>query len=100
MKKISHICASILETIKGGQKFIFAWTPTTNELFELLKKKVAEQPILAFPTFNKIFTIECDASNLTTGAIISQEGRAIEFFSEKLNEAKRKYSSYVWNYMH
>ena len=27
-------------------------------------------------------------------AVLSQEGRPIAFFSEKLNEAKRKYSTY------
>ena len=60
----------------------------------MLKKKVMEKPILAFPDFQKIFTIECDASNLAIEAVFSQEGRPIALFSEKLNEAKRNYYSY------
>ena len=53
-----------------------------------------EKPILVFPDFQNIFTIECHASNLAIGVVLSQKGRPIAFFSEKLNEAKRMYSSY------
>lgn len=59
-----------------------------------LKQKVAEIPNLRFPDFNKLFTVECDASKLAIGAIFNQEGHPVAFFSEKLNEAKQKYSTY------
>jgi hypothetical protein len=38
--------------------------------------------------------VNCDASGSTIGEILSQEGKPITLFSEKLNETKRKYSIY------
>ena len=88
IRNFSLICAPILNTIKGGQKCRFIWTTEANEAFEILKQKVAQQPVLAFPDFNKVFQIECDARNIAIGGVLSQEDRPIAFFSEKLNEAK------------
>ena len=49
---------------------------------------------MAFPNFNKVFQVECDASGNAIGAVLSQEGKLVAFFSEKLNDAKREYSMY------
>lgn len=72
----------------------FQWTNASQRSFELLKQKVTEVSILTLLDFNKIFEVECDASSVRIGAVLSQEGRPIAFFSEKLNEERRKYSAY------
>lgn len=94
IKNFSHICAPLLDTIKGGRKVKFEWTTKEDEAFEYLKGRVAQFPILTLPDFNKLFTVETDASNLAIGAVLSQEGRSVAFLSKKLNEAKEKYNTY------
>lgn len=94
IKKFSHICAPLLNTIKGGRKTKFQWKTQEDEAFKYLKERIAQYPILALPTFKKLFTVEIDASNLAIGAVLSRDGRPVAFFSEKLNEAKKKYSTY------
>ena len=55
-----------------------------------MKRKITEQPVLVLPYFQKTFQVKCDASEFTIGAVLSQDDRTIAYFSEKLNEAKKK----------
>jgi hypothetical protein len=66
------------------------WTNEAEEIF----KKVVEAPILALSYFDKVFEVDCDFSHVGIGVVLSQVGRPIAFFSEKLNELRKDYSTY------
>jgi hypothetical protein len=51
--------------------------------------------------------MDCDVSIMGIESVLSQEGRLVEFFGEKLNEARQKLTTYesefyvvIWGLMH
>ena len=93
IRNFSKINAPIIDAIKKDRK-PFRWTLEAKINFHLLKKKVTEKPVLVLRYFNKPFEVKCDASRDAIGAVLSQDDRTLAYFSEKLNDTKRKYSSY------
>lgn len=63
----------------------FQWTPLAHTAFEHLKQLLSESPILALPDFSKPFVVETDASGTGIGAIISQGGYPIAYYSHQLS---------------
>ena len=91
IRNFSTIMSPITEILKSDS---FKWTNSAQKAFEHIKVLVTKAPVLALPDFNKLFVVECDASQNGIRAVLSQEGRPLEIFSEKLSDAKRRYSTY------
>ena len=75
----------------------FEWDPRCPDAFDLLKRKLTEAPVLAYPSFDKDFTLETDASILGIGAILSQaqdDGQLhpVAYASRSLSPQEANYS--------
>ena len=94
----SSICGPLTETMRGDRKE-FKWIIELENSFNLLKHKVIEQPILALSYFNRVFQVDCDASGTVIGAILSQEGRPISYFSKNWTIPKGSIMFMIKNFM-
>jgi hypothetical protein len=70
----------------------FKWEPEHTKCFDAIKRVIGREVLLAYPDFNAPFEIHTDASKTQLGAVISQGGKPIAFFSRKLNSAQLNYT--------
>ena len=75
----------------------FTWEKEHEDPFQILKTRLLQAPILAFPNFCRPFVIDTDASETALGAVLSQiivgEERPIAFESRVLSKMEVKYAT-------
>ena len=74
-----------------GSNTPWTWTGQQQAAFEGIKHALTRAPVLALPDPSKPYKVICDASDFGVGGVLTQDGRAIAFFSRKLNAAERNY---------
>src|SRR5271156_3241627 len=77
----------------------FEWTQERQDIFELLKKKFQESPVLQMPDMTKPFIVESDASKYASGAVLRQQDsngdwHPCAYISKSFNETERNYEIY------
>ena len=58
------------------------------------KTRLTTALILVLSDFSQPFELHCDASKVGNGAVLSQHGRPISYFNEKLSGSLAQYSTY------
>nr|GEX97608.1 putative reverse transcriptase domain-containing protein [Tanacetum cinerariifolium] len=72
----------------------FVWTKEAELAFQVVKEMLTTLPILVLHDFSKVFELHNDASKVVIGGVLSQGGRSVAYFSEKLIEPKSRYTTY------
>lgn len=92
VQNFSSIMAPITSCMREGK---FEWTNEADQAFLLIKKALTTAPVLVLLDFSITFELHCDASQLGIGAVLSQQGRPIAYFSEKLSGSRGRYSTLI-----
>jgi hypothetical protein len=88
----SSYTTSAFKTALTSNNVPFKWTDEHQQNFDIIKRVIGREVLLACPDFNAPFQIHTDASKDQIGAVISQNGKPIiAFYSRKLNSAQRTY---------
>jgi len=91
IRNLSTIMDPTTELIKGTT---FKWTPKAQSALEQVKRRLSQALVLALPCFEKVFKVECDAFGVSIAGVLTQGGKPLAFFSEKLCDSRKKYSTY------
>ena len=87
----SHTLAPL--TKLSSKAVPYKWGPVEQQAFEEIKEVISREALLAFPQFDKPFHIYTDASDYQLGAVITQEGKPLAFYSRKMNKAQQRYTT-------
>jgi transposase InsO family protein len=90
----SHILSPLIDSAAGKKgKTKIIWTPAMDEAFAQVKQMISEEVFLTYPDWSMPFDIHTDASDKQLGAVISQNGKPIAFFSRRLSKTQRNYTT-------
>ena len=79
----------------------FKWDSDCKTAFQALKQQFTEEPVLHIPNPHEPFQLKCNASGVTTGAVLHQKGtdnlwHPCAYLSKSFTAAERNYQIYKW----
>ncbi len=95
VKSYAEIAAPLTNLTRKGVPF--HWSSDCQAAFDLLKKRLTEAPILAYPSSdpNDEFILDTDSSDVAMGAVLSQVQNGVErvicYGSKTLSKSQRCY---------
>ena len=92
--KFLRDCLTVARTNQQGARF--EWTTECQSAFNQLKEILVGADVLALPRDEGLFILDCDASDRTIGAVLSQvqngEERPICYASQLYDKRQRNYN--------
>ncbi|GJZ39712.1 putative reverse transcriptase domain-containing protein [Tanacetum coccineum] len=92
IKGFSKIAKSMTKLTQKGIKF--NWGEKEVNVFQLIKEKLCNAPILAFPEGSEDFVVYCDASHKGLGAVLMQREKVITYASQQLKVHEKNYTTH------
>ena len=81
------------------KKNSYGWSIQAQQAFTVLKQAMCEASVLTLPDFSKPFVLETDACDYGLGAVLSQEGKLVAYFSKSLSSKHLGLSIYEKEYL-
>ncbi|KAI3819778.1 hypothetical protein L1987_13628 [Smallanthus sonchifolius] len=72
----------------------YEWGPKQEEVFQTLKQKLCNAPILTLPDGSDDLVVYCDASNQGLGCVLMQRGKVIAYASRQLKIHEKNYTTH------
>ena len=94
MREYSHMTVPFTNLLKGkGCKSNqpISWNLDLDKVFNALKLKVKNAPVLALPDPSRPYILETDASDYALGAALFQDGNPVAFESKKFDDTQIKW---------
>lgn len=93
-KRRSHILSPLIDSASGKKgKAKIEWTKEMDEAFIQIKQMISDEVFLTYPDWSIPFDVHTDASDKQLGAVVSQKGKPIAFFSRRLSKSQRNYTT-------
>ena len=97
--QFAEIVSPLHELLTSSRRNEIQWTPSTDKAFTETIKVLSDKTLLAYlGSPPSVLTLTTDASSTAIGAALHEtndkETHPIAFFSKKLSEAQRKYSTF------
>ena len=89
IKDFTKIATSLSNLLHKDTAII--WDQQCETSFQTLKQHLTHTPVLAIADPEQQYTVTTDASDLAIGAVLSQNGRPLAYYSRKMNSAELNY---------
>lgn len=96
IENFAELVGPMTELTKKNVKW--CWSKEHSELYQKLKKAMANAPVLSYPNWNKPFEIVADASGWAIGGLVGQRDESgmlkpISYISRWLSPVKRRWGA-------